>query len=318
MGSEKILVTGGAGFIGSHLVDKLIEDGKNVIVVDNLSQGKLENIKKHLKLDNFEFYKEDIASEKIFELLNDVNTVFHIAAYPEVRTGFDSPSIAFKENIEKTFRLLEMIKKSNVKKIVFTSSSVVYGEPSIIPTPESYGPLNPISIYGGSKLACEGLISSYCNTYGIKGIMFRFANVIGSRSQHGVIWDFIHKIKKNNKKLEVLGDGKQTKSYVHVKDCIEGLLISEKIEDDVKIFNLSNNDWVDVISIAKIVCKQMNVDESIIEFSGGTNDGRGWIGDVKKMKLDISNINANGWAPSMSSEKAVEKACKEIIDDLEN
>jgi len=318
MNSKKILVTGGAGFIGSHLVNRLIEEENHVIVIDNLSQGKIKNIEKHLQLENFEFYEEDIGSKKK-EYLKNVKTVYHIAAYPEVRTGFDNPSFAFQENVLKTFQLLENIRSSDVEKIIFTSSSVVYGEPNIIPTPENFGPLNPISVYGGTKLACEGLISSYCNTYGIKAIMFRFANIIGSRSRHGVIWDFIHKIKENNKKLQILGDGQQTKSYIHVKDCIEGLLISEKeMRDNIQIYNLGNNDWIDVISIAKIVCKLMNVDESIIEFSGGTKDGRGWIGDVRKMRLDISKIKNGGWNPSMNSKESVEKACSEIINDLKS
>ena len=317
MDQEKILVTGGAGFIGSHLVDKLIENKKHVIVIDNLSQGKIKNIQKHIGLENFEFHNEDISSKNNLKYLENVNTVYHLAAYPEVRTGFDNPSLAFEENILKTFQLLEMIRVSNVEKIIFTSSSVVYGDSSIIPTPENFGPLKPISIYGGSKLACEGIISSYCNTYGIKGIIFRFANVIGSRSEHGVIWDFIHKIKENNEKLQVLGDGKQTKSYIHVNDCIEGLLISgNKTSENIQIFNLSNEDWIDVISIAKIVCKLMNVDDSIIELSGGTKDGRGWVGDVKKMRLGIDKIKSEGWDLSLNSEKAVKKACSEIISNL--
>jgi len=319
MEKNKILVTGGAGFIGSHLVDRLVKEKKNVIVIDNLSHGKIKNIQKHLKLKNFEFYKNDITSTKNLEHLKNVKTVFHIAAYPEVRTGVDNPSFAYKENVSKTFQLLEMIRKSNVKKIIFTSSSVVYGEPNIIPTPEKYGPLNPISIYGGSKLACEGLISSYCNTYRIKAVMFRFANVIGSRSTHGVIWDFIHKLKKNQNKLEILGNGKQTKSYIHIKDCIDGLLISEKNNNqNVEIYNLSNKDWIDVMSIAKIVCKTMKVDKSVIKLSGGTKDGRGWIGDVKKMRLDIKKIKKEGWIPSINSKKSVEKACIETIADLKN
>jgi len=147
-----------------------------------------------------------------------------LAADPEVRIGFESPEISFDRNINTTFNFLESIRKSNVETILFTSSSTVYGEPDLIPTPEDYGPLIPISHYGSSKIACEGLISSYCYNYGIRGIIFRLANIIGSRSKHGVIWDFIKKLHKNKKQLSVLGDGTQTKSYLHINDCIEGLL----------------------------------------------------------------------------------------------
>ena len=147
--------------------------------------------------------------------------------------------------------------------------------------------------------------------------MFRFANVIGSRSSHGVIWDFIHKLKKNKNKLEILGNGKQTKSYIHIKDCIDGLLISERRnKKNIEIYNLSNKDWIDVMAIAKIVCKIMNIDKSAIQLSGGTKDGRGWIGDVKKMRLDIKKIKKEGWIPSINSKKSVEKACIETIEDL--
>jgi len=309
------LVTGGAGFIGSHIVDRLMGDGIKVKVLDNLSAGSLSNLSAHKNNKNFHFIKNDLNdSKRLKETLIDVKTVFHIAADPEVKTGFEHPEISYKENIENTFYLLEQIRKSNVENILFTSSSTVYGEPGVIPTPESYGPLIPISPYGASKLACEALISSYCHTYGLKGQIFRLANVIGSRSKHGVLWDFINKLRLNNKKLEVLGDGKQSKSYLHVNDCVDCFFFCLTInKKQLEIFNVGNDDRIDVISIAKIVCKIMNLKDVDLVTTGGVDNGRGWIGDVKKMHLDISKLKKLGWKPKLSSVESMNLASQELF-----
>jgi len=311
------LVTGGAGFIGSHVVDKLIENRIEIKVLDNLSAGSLLNLSAHKNNKNFHFIKKDLNYyESLKETLKDVKTVFHFAADPEVKTGFEHPQISYRENIENTFYLLEQIRKSNVEKILFTSSSTVYGEPDIIPTPESYGPLIPISPYGASKLACEALISSYCHNYGLKGQIFRLANVIGSRSKHGVLWDFINKLKQNNKKVEVLGDGKQSKSYLHVNDCMDCFFFCISInKKQVEIFNIGNDDRIDVISIAKIVCDVMNLIDVEIVTTGGVDNGRGWIGDVKKMHLDISKVRKLGWSPKLSSVDSVKLASQELFNE---
>src|SRR5437867_1762387 len=276
------LVTGGAGFIGSHVVDKLISNDTEVKVLDNLSAGNISNLSGCKANKKFHFINKDLNdNESLTDTLKDVKMVFHIAADPEVRTGFEHPEISYRENIKNTFYLLEQIRKSKVENILFTSSSTVYGEPDIIPTPENYGPLVPISPYGASKLACEALISSYCHTYGIKGQIFRLANVIGSRSKHGVLWDFINKLRANKKKLEILGDGRQSKSYLHVSDCIDCIffcLFKQKLQTE--IFNVGNDDRIDVISIANIVCDSMNLKNVEMTTTGGTSDGRGWIGDV--------------------------------------
>jgi len=312
------MITGAAGFIGSHMTDKLLELGVNVTAVDNFSTGKIENLNNCKKDKLFHLINEDLKnSDNLSSLLENIDTMFHLAAYPEVRTGFENPEISFRENIENTYKLLETIRKSNVESIIFSSSSVVYGEPDIIPTNENFGPLLPISPYGGSKLACEGLISSYCHNYGIKGTIIRFANVIGNRSNHGVIWDFIHKLKKDSNKLEVLGDGTQMKSYIHITDCIEGILNSYNFTNKkVDVFNIGNNDQLDVMSIAKIVSEEMKLNNTQIVTSGGTSDGRGWIGDVKKMQLDISKLKNLGWEPKLSSKHAVQKSVKELLDEI--
>ena len=311
----KIMITGGAGFIGSHLTQKLINENNEVVVLDNLSTGNKSNLKSCIDRKNLKFIVEDLKNEnQVSEHLKNIDTVFHMAADPEVRTGFSDPKSAYDQNIKNTYQLLESIRKSNIKQFVFASSSVVYGEVEIIPTPETFGPLLPISIYGRTKLACEGLISSYCNNYGIKGTIVRFANVVGSRARHGVIWDFIQKLKINQKELKVLGNGKQTKSYIHVNDCVNGLIFASKhTKKSVDVFNLVNYDMINVLDIASIVCKSMNLKNVNITTSGGTNDGRGWIGDIKKMRLDISKLDRLGWNPEKDSKSAIQKATLELI-----
>lgn len=313
----KILITGGAGFIGSHLSEKLIRNKNDVVILDNLSSGLESNLEICDKEENFELVVEDLENiGKNSSILKDVKTVFHIAAYPEVKTGYETPELAYNENIKNTYLLLENIRKYKIERFVFASSSVVYGEPKIIPTPEDYGPLLPISVYGGSKLACEGLVSSYCHTYDIKGTIVRFANVIGSRSRHGVIWDFLKKLEKDKTKLEILGDGKQTKSYIHVEDCINAILFClENSKNQVEVFNIGNKDQMDVSSIGSIICEILDLKNVEISTSGGTKDGRGWIGDIKNMQLDISKLTSLGWNPKLSSRSSVEKAVKEMIDE---
>lgn len=313
-----ILVTGGGGFIGSHLTEKLVQEGNNVTVLDNLSTGHKSNLNFCLQKKNFKLIIEDLKNQnQVSEFLKDVDTIFHLAADPEVRTGFSNPSSAFEQNIENTYKLLENIRKSDLNQLVFSSSSVVYGEPEEIPTLETFGPLLPISMYGGTKLACEGLVSSYCHNYGIKGTIVRFANVVGSRARHGVIWDFIQKLRKNNEKLEVLGDGKQSKSYIHVSDCVSGLIFSAKnTKKNIDVFNLGNHDMINVLDIATLVCESMSLKNTEIVTVGGTKEGRGWIGDVKEMNLDISKLANLGWGPEESSRSAVKKAINELNHEL--
>jgi len=310
-----VFVTGGAGFIGSHLIDRLISENVNVKIFDNLSTGLFENISTHNNNELFEFIEGDLKDKQnIKEALQNVDVVFHLAANPEVKGGFENPEISYEQNTRNTFYLLEEIRKStsDIKKIIFASSSVVYGEPNIFPTPEKYGPLKPISHYGSSKLACEALICSYGHNYGIDTKILRLANIIGSRSRHGVIWDFINKLRKDVKRLEILGDGKQTKSYMHISDCVEAFISISNTSNN-QIVNVGNDDKIDVMSIAKIVCKNMNLETTDIVSFGGTGDGRGWIGDVKEMQLDITKLKKLGLGPNFSSEESVELASKELL-----
>lgn len=311
------LITGGAGFIGSHITEKLIVSGINVKVLDNLVTGRKENLESCWGKKNFQFFEQDLGNLDNSDFLDNVEIVFHMAADPEVRTGYDKPENSFNQNIVNTFNLLQKIRHSKVKKIIFASSSSVYGDAKLLPTPESYSPLLPISHYGASKLACEALVSSFCYNYDIDGIIIRPANVIGDRGRHGLIWDLVHKLKKDQTKLEILGDGKQTKSFIHISDGIEGIFhMINNTKERVDVFNIGSEDSIEIINVAKIVCKNMNLDNINIFTKGGTDDGRGWKGDIKKAHLDIAKLKSLDWNVKLSSLEAVDLTSQEIIKEV--
>ena len=314
--TEKVLVTGGAGFIGSHIVDALLTQGANVCVFDNLTAGTTQNIKQWRTNPNLNFIKGDLLNPTDLAKIEKTRfeTVFHLAANPEVRIGSTNPDIHFQQNIVTTHNLLEFLRKTrNPSTLIFTSTSTVYGEPTKIPTPEDYAPLKPISTYGASKLASEALISAYAHTYDFKAIILRLANIVGPRSKHGVIHDFIQKLNKNPTQLEILGDGTQTKSYLYITDCIEAMLLGlEKSTEQVEIYNVGSEDQVDVKTIAQIVIKEMDLKNVKLTFTGGVDGGRGWKGDVKNMLLDISKIKKLGWKPKHNTQQTIRKAIKHL------
>jgi len=309
------LVTGGAGFIGSHIVDKIIEQFENVTVLDNLSSGRTENIRQHLGKRYFSLVKADLKfSDTDWVKFFKVDTVFHYAANPEVRVSVLDPRTHFEENLLATFNVLEACRRNDVSCIVFASTSTVYGDAKIIPTPEQYYPLEPISVYGCCKLACENLLKTYSTLYGIRALILRYANVIGPRSAHGVIFDFINKLKRNSKTLEILGDGTQRKSYMHVNDAVDATIHLYKnfksSNSYHEVYNVGNEDWITVKDIADIIVKEMGLSDVEYQFSPATADGRGWLGDVKFMLLDISKLKSTGWKPTMNSEQAVKNTVK--------
>lgn len=317
--SYKTLVTGGAGFIGSHLVERLLKDGCRVIILDNLRNGKLENVKSSLKSRNLTLIKEDLKKPvKLGRGVEDSEIIFHLAANPEVRIGETEPKVHFEENILATFNLLEAIRKSQKPKtLVFASTSTVYGEASLIPTPEDYATLMPISTYGASKLACEALITSYVHMFNHRALILRLANIIGPRSNHGVIIDFIKKIKTNPTELEILGDGNQEKSYLYITDCINAIMHStsvfSKSTKKADVFNVGSNDKITVAQIAKIVSEEMKTPNIKYKFTGGVDGGRGWKGDVKTMQLSINKLLKTGWKPKHSSKQAVRLTASSVI-----
>jgi UDP-glucose 4-epimerase len=315
---DTAVITGGAGFIGSYIAEKLVENGTDTKVIDNLVTGKKENLSKCFDQDNFSFLEYDLGNlDGIEDHLGDADILFHFAADPEVRTGYSKPEDSFEQNIVNTFNLLQKIKQSKIKKIVFASSSSVYGDAKIIPTNEEYGPLSPISHYGASKLACEAMVSSFCHNYNIEGVILRPANVIGLRGRHGLIWDLVHKLKINQDELELLGDGKQTKSFIHISDAIDGIFFSlNNLQDKVEVFNLGSEDSVEIMDVAKIVCKNMGLNEIKINLTGGVDDGRGWKGDIRIAHLDITKLKNSGWIPKLSSINAADITSHEIIKEV--
>ena len=316
---SRVLVTGGAGFIGSHLVDRLMNMGYFVKVVDNLSSGGLENIRSWSGNPRFEFVRGDLKDLAVAgEAVKGVEVVFHLAANPEVRVDEVDPSVHFRENLLTTFNVLEAMRESgSAKVIVFFSSSTIYGEPAEFPTCEDYGPLLPISVYGASKLGCESLVSSYCHLFGLRGVIFRLANIIGNRAAHGVVVDFIRKLRENSKELEVLGDGNQSKSYLHIEDFVDAVFLAfgsflneGKV---VEVYNVGSFDQVDVKRIAEIVSEEMGLQDIEFKFTGGVDGGRGWRGDVKTMLLSADKLLNLGWKPALNSEGAIRLSCRELL-----
>jgi len=312
----KVLVTGGAGFIGSHLVDFLIDGGGEVCVIDDLSAGSLDNLRRWESDLRLSFVKGDLLDpEAVIGALGGCDVVYHLAANPEVRASRASPEDHFKQNVEATYRLLEAVRRvGGVELFVFASSSTVYGEADMVPTPEDYGPLKPISHYGASKLAAEALVSAYASMYGFRAVIFRLANIIGPRSKHGVVYDFVEKLRADPGKLEVLGDGSQSKSYLYVDDCVRGMVMgAEEARDRVEVFNLGSDDRVSVMEIAGIVIEEMGVEGCEVRLTGGVNGGRGWAGDVKVMQLDSSRLRSLGWRPALSGLEAVRETARALV-----
>ncbi len=312
----KTLVTGGAGFIGSHIVDYLIKQGKPVRVYDNLASGNMEYLAHWRDHELFEFIEADLLDrEKIVEAVKGCDEVYHFAANPEVNAKKASPEEHFRQNIEATYNLLEAMRLSGEQRfIAFASTSTVYGEADQLPTREDYGPLVPISLYGASKLACEGLLSAYASMYGFKAVILRLANVVGPRSNHGVIYDFVHKLMADPDELEVLGDGSQSKSYLYVDDCVSGFISGVQSSETVSIYNIGSEDRTNVLAIAETVKHEMGLDSANIRLTGGVDGGRGWKGDVKVMQLDMNKLRGTGWNPVYGSAEAVRLTARSVID----
>jgi len=307
----KYFITGGAGFIGSCVVDRVI--GKNeVTVFDNLSSGKEEHVSHHLGNKNFKFIKADLLDfDRVVEEMKGHDTVWHIAANPDIRKGTESSRYDLEQNTLVTYNVLEAARRNDIKSVVFSSTSTIYGPAKVIPTPEDYGPCLPISLYGASKLACEGLVSAYSSLYGIRAWIFRFANIIGKRSTHGILPDLVDKLNKDFSRLEVLGDGNQRKSYLLVEETVDGMFFGfEKAKDQLNYFNLGSSDQITVKKIVDILVEEANLKDTKIVYTGGE---AGWKGDVPRFLLSPDKMAKLGWIAKHGSEEAVRIATKLVV-----
>jgi len=308
----KSFVTGGAGFIGSHLVDKLMADGNPVTVYDNLTSGKKEFIEHHLGKRDFKLVQADLLElDKVKAAMAGHDVVFHLSANPDARWGIENTELDLKQETITTYNVLESMRLSGVKRIVFSSSGTIYGETPVIPLPEDYGPVLPASLYGAGKLASEGLISAFCVTFDMQSWIFRFANVVGKRTTHGVIFDFIKKLKQNPSELQILGDGIQCKPYLHVEDCVAGIFFGFKNSHDrINLFNLGCPSATNVTTIAKMLVQEMGLNDVKFKYTGGD---RGWPGDIPQVRFNVQKMSNLGWNARYTSDEAVKKAIRDIL-----
>ena len=312
----RALVTGGAGFIGSHLIDRLVARGDDVVVIDNLSSGDVGFIQPHLDNGRVRLVEGDICNPADVgrAMAMEIDCVFHLAANPDIRLGTRITDTDLQQGTVATYNILEAMRLNDVDRIVFASSSVVYGEDAPLPTPEDHGPCMPISLYGASKQAGEGLISSWVGTFGLQAWIFRFANIIGARGTHGVIFDFIHKLKNDPTRLEVLGNGLQEKSYMEVGDCVDAMLhVMANAHQPLNLFNLGSHDTASVRRIAEIVVEVTGCADARIEYTGGD---RGWAGDIPRARLGIDKMLQTGFDVAMNSEEAIRYTATCLLDEI--
>jgi len=312
----RALVTGGAGFIGSHLIDRLVARGDHVVVLDNLSSGNLDFIQGHLDSGDAVLVNGDLRSLDDVKqaMAMDIDCVYHLAANPDIRLGTRVTDTDLNQGTVATYNVVEAMRLAGVKKIAFASSSVVYGENAPMPTPENHGPCMPISLYGASKQAGEGLISSWVGTFGLQAWIFRFANVVGARGTHGVIFDFIHKLKNDPTRLEVLGNGLQEKSYMEVGDCVDAILhVMATTNEPLNLFNLGSHDTASVRRIAEIVVEVTDCADARIEYTGGD---RGWAGDIPRARLAIERMVESGFDVRMNSEDAIRHTATCLLEEI--
>lgn len=310
-----ILVAGGAGFIGSHLIDSLIKEGHSIVCADKLVMGDA-NIE-HLKSNPvFRFYETDLAvtenADRIFAE-NKIDAVFHLAANSDIQKGGKEPGIDFNDTFLTTRTLLESMRKANVKKMFFASTSAVYGEMPDVLLSETTGGLMPVSYYGGAKFASEALISSYVSMCDMAAVIFRFPNVIGPRLTHGVIFDFIKKLEADPHELLILGDGTQCKPYIYVLDLVDAIVrLTREFNAGEQVYNLSvKSEGTTVTKIAETVVEELGLKDVVFKYTGGD---RGWKGDVPRFSYDISKILATGWEPKFTSDEAVRQTVRDVIN----
>lgn len=314
--TKRIFIVGGAGFIGSHFCGHFLSKGdiEQVTIYDNFSSGKDTHLFSWQNDKRLQIVRGEISD---FKLLQDSianhDLVIHLASNPDIARAVKEPRIDFDQGTALTQSILEAMRVSGVRRILYASGSGIYGDTGQLELAENHGPLIPVSTYGASKLAGEALISAYCYMFDISGIAFRFGNVVGARQTHGVGFDFINKLKTNDKELHILGDGAQSKSYVHISDIINGVLLAnEKIHKPFDSFNIATGDYITVTEIAHIVINKMvgDINKVKLTYSGGD---RGWKGDVPIIRLNTNKIKSLGWRCKHTSSQAIERSIDEML-----
>lgn len=298
-----VFVTGGAGFIGSNLVNRLLQDGHSVVSYDNFSTGQERFLDQACNSSKFTLIRSDIIDlDVITRAMNGAEFIFHLAANADVRFGTEHPRKDLDQNTIATFNVLEAMRANGIRDIAFSSTGSIYGEPDVFPTPE-IAPL-PIqtSLYGASKLACEGLIEAYCEGFGFQGYIFRFVSILGERYSHGHVFDFYKSLRANPNELKILGNGHQRKSYLYVQDCLDAMLLAiEKSQDKVNIFNLGTDEYCQVNDSIGWITSQLGLNPKL-SYTGGE---RGWIGDSPFIFLDCGKIRGLGWKPKLSIREGI-------------
>ena len=309
----KVFVTGGAGFIGSNLVGTLLELGHEVTAHDNLHLGRRRFLEPFLQRETFTFVQDDLLDlDALARCMAGSDLVFHMAANSDIGYGARNTDTDLRMGTLATYNVLEAMRRNGVGRIVFASTSAVYGEATRLPTPEDYGPLFPISLYGASKLAGEGLITAFCHNFRMQAWIFRFGNVVGRNGTHGALVDFIRRLRADPARLPILGDGRQAKPYLHVAECVDGMLFGlEHAGGQVNAFNLACEGATPVTRIAEMITERMGLKYVSFEYTGGS---RGWTGDVPQVRLDPSRMLALGWRTRLSSDEAVERAIGELLE----
>lgn len=302
---ENIMITGGAGFIGSHLAGKLLAAGKKVVCVDNFELGKKENVEKYLDNPHFKLVELDVSNvDALSELLKqeEIERVYHLAANSDIQKSARIPGVDFTNTFSTTYAVVEGMRRNDIKKLFFASTSAVYE--SGVNLTENIGSLSPISYYGGAKLASEAFISSYAYMNEMEVLVFRFPNVIGPNLTHGVIFDFIRKLQNNPAELEILGDGTQCKPYLYVLDLVDAIIeFSLKQGKGVEVYNIGVETATTVKEIADMVCSKLGLKNVTYKYTGGNV---GWKGDVPAFQYDLSKIYATGWRPAHNSNESVQ------------
>jgi len=309
---RNVFITGVAGFIGSHLAEKLIQENFKVTGLDNFSTGSIKYIDSIKDNSNFMIIEGDIKnSDLVSDVMKNSDVVIHLSDNSDVQYSADHPKDYFEQNVIGLYNVLNGMKYHSIRKIIFPSSTTVFGPGCTIPTPESFGPLRPANLYGSSKAAAEAFLSGWVATYGICSVNFRFTSVIGSRQDHGVVHDLVKKLLNNKAKLEVLGNGTQERSYILIDDCVDAIVMSiDKFEQGFNVVHMGNEEAIKISRVAEIICEESGVTKDIIYFSG---DALGWKGDSRSNELQVSTLRNIGWRPKFSSEAAVRESARRLI-----